>query len=197
MVKVDEIPDESSQNYGKPFNKEDPIIKYLKTGNTKLLQDMIDNGQINVDDYAFGGDKTVLHEAVQISDSPDVIDLLLKNKADVNAIEKETGNTALFLASLDLKVELVKVILKYRPHIQHTNFKGQDVFAFLNENLIEKKGVKKTDLTKEQLDRLQDILEQLKSYKQKDNVEDLDEERKHINRNLDDSGDFRVRHDRM
>lgn len=192
-VKVDEIPDERSiLEDGKPNpGSEKPIHIALRTGNTRLLQELIDRQEINVNDYIFGGsDKTLLHEAVQISESSQIVETVLNNKADVNALEKETGNTAIILAALDLKLEIVKTILKFNPNINIKNRKGQDIFLIINEYLIEKKGSKKTDLTPEQSQKLQNIIEILKEYKVKsDNVENLDEdEKQRISRGFNDSG---------
>lgn len=197
QMKVDEIPDEVSNDYGKrKKTNEKPIIQYLKTGNARLIQDMIDKKEIDVNEYVFGGDKTVLHEAVQISDHAAVVDVILKNKADVNAVEKETGNTALFLAALDLKVEIVRTILNYNPDMTIKNNKNQDVIKCVNENLIEKRGVKKADLTIEQVERLQAILDMLKAQLVKSNVENLDEEQRPIKKkDTYDSDNFRK--DRM
>lgn len=192
-VKVDEIPDERSiLEDGKPnLGSEKPIHIALRTGNTRLLQELIDRQEINVNDYIFGGsDKTLLHEAVQISESSQIVETVLNNKADVNALEKETGNTAIILAALDLKLEIVKTILKFNPNINIKNRKGQDIFMIINEYLIEKKGSKKTDLTTEQSQKLQNIIEILKEYKVKsENVENLDEdEKQRISRGFNDSG---------
>jgi ankyrin repeat protein len=192
-VKVDEIPDERSVLEDGKSNpgSEKPIHIALRTGNTRLLQELIDRQEINVNDYIFGGsDKTLLHEAVQISESFQIVETVLNNKADVNALEKETGNTALILAALDLKLEIVKSILKFNPNINIKNRKGQDIFLIINEYLIEKKGSKKTDLTPEQSQKLQNIIEVLKEYKVKsDNVENLDEdEKQRISRGFNDSG---------
>jgi ankyrin repeat protein len=196
-MKVDEIPDEASFVGNEGKRNEKPIIKYIVTGDTQKIQELIDKNEIQVDEYIFGGsDKTILHEAVQVSQSPEVVDLLLNNRADVNAIEKETGNTALILAALDLKVDIVKVILKHKPNIKIKNRKGQDVFVVIQEYLIEKKGTKKTDLTPEQNEKLSKIIEFLKEYKVKvESVENLDDDEKRNMKNsaLDESGPIKNR----
>ncbi len=195
-LKVEEIPDERSFVDDKNANsKEKPIQMFLKTGNTRALQEMIDRKEINVDEYIFGGsDKTLLHEAVQTSDSWQIVETILNNRADVNAVEKETGNTALILAALDLKVDIVKSIIKFNPNISIKNRKNQDIFQFLNDYLIEKKGIKKTDLTSEQKEKLQKIIELLNDYKLRaESVEQLDDEDKKVffsnnGQRLNDSG---------
>ena len=199
-VKVEEIPDERSIDDAQPaFTKEKPIQIYLTSGNTRQIQELIDRNEISVHDYIFGGsDKTILHEAVQTSENFQVIETILNNKADVNAVEKETGNTALILAALDLKVDIVKSILKYNPNIRIKNRKGQDIFEFLNDYLIEKKGTKKTDLTAEQRGKLQTIIELLNEYKiRNENIEDLDEEERRVlfpsTARLNESGNLRNR----
>ena len=197
-IKVDEIPDERSiLEDGKPNPaREKPIHLALRTGNTRMVQDLIDRGEVKVNDYIFGGsDKTLLHEAVQTSDSWEVVETVLNNNADVNAVEKETGNTALIFAALDLKVEIVRSILKFHPNIKIKNRKGQDIFVFLNEYLIEKKGSKRTDLTQDQSSKLQSIIEMLKEYKMKsESIENLDEdERRAVNPGFNDSANMRNR----
>lgn len=197
-IKVEEIPDDASiVDEGKPrHGSNNPVQQYLRSGNTRGVQELIDRKEIIVNDYIYGGsDKTILHEAVQISDSDMVIETILNNRADVNAVEKETGNTALILAALDLKVDIVKTILKFNPNIRIRNRKGQDIFVFLNDYLVEKKGTKKTDLTPEQSEKLHKIIDMLKDYKNKsESIENLDEdERKEMNPAFNDSGNMRNR----
>jgi hypothetical protein len=190
-LKVEEIPDEESVIDGKNRNmKEQPFQVYLRSGNAKKIQELIDRGELVPNDYTLIGDKTLLHEAVQLSDNSDVINTILNSRWDVNAVEKETGNTALMLAAVDLKVDFVKTILKYHPNLKIKNRAGQDIFVFLNEYLIEKKGIKKTDLIPEQKEKFRTIIELLKECKMKlDSVENLDDgERRNINPSHDDSG---------
>lgn len=196
-MKVDVIPDEASilDDGGHRKIGEKPIQQYLRAGDATQVKNYIERKEIVINEYTFGGaDKTLLHEAVQLSDNTEVISVILNAGADVNAIERETGNTALILAALDLKADMVRTILKYQPKIVIKNRKGHDIFVFLREYFTEKKGNKKTDLTPEQEEKLQLIMEMLNDYKlRSDNIENLDHEGSRHIQNHDDSGPVRNR----
>ncbi len=116
-----------------------------------MIEQMFDKKEIEANEYNFGTNKTILHEAVLVSDSPELINCILEHKASVDAREIETGNTALFLAGIDLKVDIVRTLLKFNPDIKILNNNGQDIFTCLKETLIEKKNKgysKAADLTR-------------------------------------------------
>ena len=194
-MKVEEIPDIDSSMANLKHDTESPVKTYLSTGNHKMIQEMLNRKEILPNDFIFSsGDKTLLHEAVIVSESPQLIETILKNGADINAVEKQTGNSALFFAALDLKLDVVSVLLNFKPNINIKNEKGQTIFTFLSENLIERKGTKKTELTAEQSDRLRAIIDMLKEYKIKsESIENLDDEDRPVKLGHDESGHMRNR----
>jgi ankyrin repeat protein len=189
-MKVEGAPEDASVDFGRKGEK--PINRYIRNGDVRIIQGMISNGEIDVNDYIFGSNKTILHEAVLSGNSADLVECVLDNKADINLPEKETGNTALFLAGLDLKVDMVKVLVKYRPDLKIKNNNNQDIFQCLKSTLVNKDNknggyYKKAEMTNEEHEKYRLILEILSEYKHKtENAEVLDEsENRRLKKNLD------------
>ena len=85
----------------------DQRVEILRRGQKKELQKMIDNYEDDINDYSFGTNKTLLLEAVINCPNPAVIDMIMEKGADIDKEEYQTGNTAIFLSALDLKVDFV------------------------------------------------------------------------------------------
>ena len=136
----------------------------LKRGQRKELQNMIENYNEEIDDYAFGQNKTLLLQACMICPNPDVVDMIMAKGADVDKEEYQTGNTALFLSAVDLKVDFVKKLLKYNPNLQHRNHAGQNIFDFLNFQLFEQRQKIGREMTEEERDKYQEIENMLNDY---------------------------------
>jgi len=189
-IAVDQIPEETEQ----VFKQEKPIERLLIEGNTSKIRELIEKREIDVNAYDYEGSiMTILHKAVQKTDNPDIIELILSKGAFVDAEEKETGNTAIMIASIDYKDDIVKVLLKYSPNLEKKNKKGQHIFTFLKFFFSDKQGIKQTDLSPDQKYRVDKILKMLNEYKRSRNVENLDDEEngKYNRRNKksnDDSG---------
>jgi len=172
-VKPDLVANDETYNLpNKPYQR--PMFQYLISGDVKKIQDLIDRGEYTPNEY-IGNGKTLLHEAIQTSNCKEVIMCLLDNKWDVDVGESDSGNTSLFIACLDFKVEFVETLLKYQPDIKIKNAKGHDVFTHVYEFFIGKNGVKKTDMTPEQKIKYDKINSMLNEYKMKmESVEVLD-----------------------
>ncbi len=189
-IGVDQIPEETEP----VFKQEKPIERFLKEGSTTKIRELIEKREIDVNAYDYEGSiMTILHKAVQKTDNPELIELILSKGAYVDAEEKETGNTALMIASIDYKDDIVKVLLKYSPNLEKKNKKGQNIFTFLKFFFSDKQGIKQTDLSPDQKFRVDKILRMLNEYKRSRNVENLDDEEngKYNGRNYkgnDDSG---------
>lgn len=157
-----------------------PVFKYIKEANIKKLTEMIRNNELDVNAYCFGGNKTALHVAILKTNSPALVEFLLMNNAKVDAVEKETGNTPIFLAAFDLKVDILSILLQYRPNIGHQNYNKEDIFTFLKENMKPEKNartVKRSQLTPEEEDNYRRIMDMLNDYKEKNqSIQDLDQD---------------------
>jgi ankyrin repeat protein len=172
-IAVDQIPEETIP----VFKQEKPIERYLIEGNTTKIRELIEKREIDVNAYDYEGSiMTILHKAVQKSDNPELIELILSKGAYVDAEEKETGNTALMIASIDYKDEIVKVLLKYSPNLEQKNKKEQTIFTFLKFFFSDKQGIKQTDLSPDQKFRVDKILRMLNEHKRSRNVENLDDQ---------------------
>ena len=144
--------DDDSHQISENIDQRDTI---LKRGQRKELQNMIENYNEEIDDYAFGQNKTLLLQACMICSNPDVVDMIMAKGADVDKEEYQTGNTALFLSAVDLKVDFVKKLLKYNPNLQHRNHAGQNIFDFLNFQLFEQRQKIGREMTEEERDKYQ------------------------------------------
>ena len=136
----------------------------LRQGQTKELQRMIENYNEDINAYSFGQNKTLLLEACMICPNPNVIDMIMEKGADIDKEEYQTGNTALFLSAVDLKVNFVKKLLNYNPNLQHRNHAGQNIFDFLNFQLFEQRQKIGRELTDEERDKYQEIENMLNEY---------------------------------
>ena len=160
LVKAD-LDDDSHQISENNMDQRDRI---LKRGQRKELQNMIDNYDEEIDDYAFGQNKTLLLQACMICPNPDVVDMIMAKGADVDKEEYQTGNTALFLSAVDLKVDFVRKLLNYNPNLQHRNHAGQNIFDFLNFQLFEQRQKIGREMTDEERDKYQEIENMLNDY---------------------------------
>ena len=160
LVKAD-LDDDSHQISENNIDQRDRI---LKRGQKKELQNMIDNYDEEIDDYAFGQNKTLLLQACMICPNPDVVDMIMAKGADVDKEEYQTGNTALFLSAVDLKVDFVRKLLNYNPNLQHRNHAGQNIFDFLNFQLFEQRQKIGREMTDEERDKYQEIENMLNEY---------------------------------
>ena len=88
--------------------------------------------------------------------------MIMQKGADIDKGEYQTGNTPIFLSAVDLKVDFVRNLLKYRPSLEHKNHNKQDIFEFLNYQLFEKrqKGRKMTDDEKEKYEKINKMLKE-------------------------------------
>ena len=136
----------------------------LRQGQTKELQRMIENYNEDINAYSFGQNKTLLLEACMICPNPNVIDMIMEKGADIDKEEYQTGNTALFLSAVDLKVNFVKKLLNYNPNLQHRNHANQNIFDFLNYQLFEQRQKLGREMTNDERDKYQQIENMLNDY---------------------------------
>ena len=153
--------DSSRQVEDQDLDERDEI---LRRGVKKELQKMIDNYNSDINEYSFGQNKTLLLEACIVCPNPAVIDMIMEKGADIDKEEYQTGNTALFLSALDLKVDFVKKLLKYQPNLQHKNHSRQNIFDFLKFQLFEQRQKIGRELTDDERDKYQEIEKMLNDY---------------------------------
>ena len=84
--------------------------------------------------------------------------------ADVNVPENQTGNTAIFLSALDLKVDFVKELLKYGPDLGHVNKYGQNIFEFLQFQLFDQRKSLGREMEMQERNKYDEIIQLLKEY---------------------------------
>ena len=148
--------------------KEDPELDnrddILRRGNKKELQIMVDSYPDDINEYSFGKNRTFLLEACMVCPNHCIIDMIMKKEADIDKEELNTGNTAIFLSALDLKVSFVRELLKYRPNLQHRNHDNQDIFQFMNDKLIEKRKNIGRELTYDEHEKYEQIINMLKEH---------------------------------
>ena len=142
----------------------DERIKVLQGGNINELEDMIINFDEDINAYVFGQNKTLLLEAVIKCPNYQVVRLIMNKGADVNVPENQTGNTAIFLSALDLKVEFVRELLRYKPDLGHVNKYGQNIFEFLQFQLFDQRKSLGREMEMQERNKYDEILQLLREY---------------------------------
>ena len=145
----------------------DKRVEILRRGNKKELQKLIDNYEDDINDYSFGANKTLLLEACINCPKSDVVDMILEKGADIDKEEYQTGNTAIFLSAVDLKVDFVRKLLKYKPNLTHKNHNNQDIFEFLDYQLFEMRQKYGRELDEDEKEKYNEIESMLKEYLEK------------------------------
>mgnify|MGYP003294233689 CR=1 FL=1 len=156
-------------------NEVDNRIYILQRGESSELQKMVDEYDEDINEYTFGQNKTLLLQAVISCENPDVIGYIMEKGANINLPEAQTGNTALFLAAIDLKVEFIRELLKYNPRFDIKNKSGMDIFEYIDFQLIEARKRLKRDLDRVEKRKYNQILQLLKAASGRDEGEELDE----------------------
>ena len=141
----------------------DKRVEILRRGQKKELQKMIDNYEDDIDDYSFGSNKTLLLEAVINCPNPAVVDMIMEKGADIDKEEYQTGNTAIFLSAVDLKVDFVEKLLKYHPNLLHKNHSQQNIFDFLKFQLFDQRKSLNREMTRKEKEKYQQIESMLKN----------------------------------
>ncbi len=142
----------------------------LISGDINKIQKILNTQNIDVNDYN-KTNKTFFIEAIMKTEKTEIIEyLVVEKKANINLPEQQTGNTPIFLASVDLKINIVKLLLKHNPNIHHLNEENQNVIDFLKDWNNENEGMKrrsslKRDLSLEEKEKFDGILNMLELYK--------------------------------
>jgi ankyrin repeat protein len=184
---------EIARKYKQENRDNNHLIRSLEAGDLRAVELEIENGQ-DINDYIFESNtENLLLAAARITKNPEIIHIILKNGADINAPQTENGYTALLSTCIDLKVEIVHALLQHKPKLKITLKEGShpiDILVYLKEFLIDLVYTKKSALTPEEKVKYDRIMEMLKQYQyQNADVQQLDEERKQFN-NARDSGKF-------
>ena len=145
----------------------DKRVEILQRGQKRELQRMIDCFSEDINDYAFGTNKTLLLEAVINCPNPAVIDMIMEKGADIDKEEYQTGNTAIFLAAVDLKVDFVRNLLKYQPNLQHRNHNNQDIFEYLDFQLFKQRPKIGREMIQDEKEKYNEIINILQEYAEK------------------------------
>lgn len=159
--------EDADPNSSRRIDTEEEIDKreqILRRGLRREMKRMIDEYDEGIDDYSFGQNKTLLLEAVMVCPNPDVVGMIMEKEADIDKEEYQTGNTAIFLSALDLKVEFVKELLKYKPDLNHKNHSRQNIFEFLKFNLFEQRQSLGRNMTAEEKEKYEEIIRLLKEH---------------------------------
>ena len=176
-IKLDQLNDQSMQIGLSKINindDEEKILNYITQGSLNKIEELFDKGEIKLNEYVFGGTETILHKAVCRGNSAKIVEFLLLKGAKVDTIEIVTDNTPLFFACVDLKVDIVEVILNFSPNIEHLNKGDENALQYLNNTFYPKKGYGKT-ITPEDKKKYDAIVEKIENYKRKSKyTENLD-----------------------
>lgn len=114
------------------FEREKIINEIIKNNDLTKLRNLIESGEFNVNSKILTNRSLLMHCVIKQADAK-VIEYLLFKNANINDIETETGNTCVFFAALDLNEQIIDVLLKYNPNLQHLNNKEETVFDCLRK----------------------------------------------------------------
>jgi hypothetical protein len=137
--------------------------KILRRGITHELENLVNNFNEDINSYVFGQNKTLLLEACIVCPNPDIIDFIMNKGANVDCEEYQTGNTPIFLCALDLKVDFVKKLLKYNPNLLHKNHSQQNIFDFLNFQLVDQRKSLNREMSRKEKEKYEEIENLLKN----------------------------------
>lgn len=152
----------------------DSRVKILQRGIEPELEHMVNTYDSDINSYIFGQNKTLLLEAVIKCPNAKVVDMIMSKGADVDKEELQTGNTAIFLSALDLKVDFVEALLKYKPNLQHRNNSQQNIFEFLQFQLIDQRKSLGRELIRQEKEKYDIIIGMLRKASGNEDVEQLD-----------------------
>lgn len=155
-------PDGRNENFN---DKGDQIIFYIEKDSLNKIEELVNRGEIDLNKLIFGGNQSILHKAVCRGDHPKIVEFLLNSGAKIDTVETMTGSTSLFFACIDLKVEVVEVLLKFNPNLEHRNNSNQNVFEHFMEFFEPSKNGK--SLSEEERKRYNAIMERLETQKRK------------------------------
>lgn len=127
-------------------SKEQDLYKAITQNNVEQVAKLLQDGaNPNYTVLAGSFSMTMLSAAINVSKNIDIVELLLKNKADVNA--KDVFNTtALMYAASSGNKEMVELLLSYNADVNASDGQGNTVLSAAKESknksvikLIEKK----------------------------------------------------------
>ena len=153
-------PNASQQIETNEINKREKI---LRRGLAHELETLVNDFDEDINSYIFGQNKTLLLEACIVCPNPDIIDFIMNKGANVDCEEYQTGNTPIFLCALDLKVDFVKKLLKYNPNLLHKNHSQQNIFDFLNFQLVDQRKSLNREMSRKEKEKYEEIENLLKN----------------------------------
>ncbi len=111
------------------FNKRD---EFWKSATVVDVEKYIEKYDVNARD---GNGMTALMEASILNKNPKVIEVLIKDGADVNVRLKDDGRTALMLAIMNNKnSEIIEVLLKHGADVKARDEDGSTALDYMKEN---------------------------------------------------------------
>ena len=144
----------------------DKRSRTLQRGNIPEMQAMLaDYPSSEINEYTFSNSRTLLIEAVIKCPNVSIIKMIMEKGANIDIPELATGNTALFLSALDLKITFVAELLKYAPNVNHVNKEGMNIFDFLHFHIFEQRKALGREVTQKEEEVFKKIIELLKQYK--------------------------------
>ena len=159
-------PDSSYRETQSINQTSDKRSRTLQRGNVLEMQAMLsDYPSSEINEYTFSNSRTLLIEAIIKCPNVSIIKMIMDKGANIDIPELATGNTALFLSALDLKIEFVEELLKYNPNINHVNKEGMNIFDFLHFYIFEQRKALGREVTQKEEELYKKIIELLKKYK--------------------------------
>lgn len=156
--------DASIASVNAPFN-ENNVEKIIKNSNTYELKNLIESGELDVNFRVTPNASLLLYSVIKQADV-NIIQYLVSKGADVNEQEIETGNTAIYFASMELNEEVVDLLLENNANLDIRNRKDETIFEFL-KNYYEKDDDEENQKTPEEMEQYRRVVYKLSTNKKK------------------------------
>ncbi len=150
------------------ISKDFQVYQFIKKENKNDLIQFLTNNEIDINDYIFNNEMTILHRAIKLESSANYIDFLILKGSKIENVEIDTMDTPLYVAVNQLSVDIVFVILKYSPNIFHKNNENKELKDILEE-------ISRRKQTKEESIKFETILRMINDFRNKlEKTEKLD-----------------------
>jgi|LauGreDrversion4_2_1035121.scaffolds.fasta_scaffold1249435_1 ankyrin repeat protein len=155
-------------NTNMKISKDFQVYQFIKKENRNDLIQFLITNEIDINDYIFNNEMTILHRAIKLESSANYVEFLILKGSKIENVEIDTMNTPLYIAVNQLSEDIVFVILKYSPNIFHKNNENKELKDILDE-------ISKSKLSKEQSIKFEKIVRMINDFKIKlEKTEKLD-----------------------
>ena len=116
----------------KMSSKDFQVYQLIKKEAKNEIISFLNIHNIDINEYIFDSDLTILHRAIHLRTSPQYIEFLIEKGSKIENVEIKTMNTPLYIACFELNPEIVSTLLNHSPNIYHKNNENKNLFDILD-----------------------------------------------------------------